>query len=556
MDLAHVRPENLSRLSDEQFAEVMALVLRDHEQDKQENALLYFEPSQPAARQVIASRALRIGVGGGNRSSKTETCMAKWVALATGVIPKSCWDDLRPQFRGPRRVRMVVESLTVTLAPIILPKLQWWQWSGLAPQGGPRGHWGWIPKMCLIDGEWSKSWTEKTRILKIHCLNPDNHDERLGFSTIQFMSFDQDSTDFASGDFDIVHEDEPPPHAVHRENEARVMSVGGMMLLSMTWPDDPAIPVDWIYDEIYDPGQPGPNKDPDKEWFELDSLQNPHLDQESMRKQAASWDEMTRKVRIKGQPLRFSNRIHPLFTDRDEWWSFAAGKVIEPQNGMCPETGSYDVARFNHVETFEHSKIWPVVFLLDPHPRKPHMMLWAQITPSDDIDVIDYLHLDKDPVDVKLAVEQVERELGLNVVSRIGDPNMLRSPASAKRNVTWKDEFADAGLAVEEADDSDVGRARLNEYLKPDPYTKRPRIRFHSRCAAANQPGVETPVFQIKRFVWSDWRRKDEKDVKNVPRPKYDDFPALLRYLLNTNPDFRFLSAGAPIIRAGRPTRR
>jgi hypothetical protein len=32
---------------------------------------------------------------------------------------------------------------------------------------------------------------------------------------------------------------------------------GRLMLLAMTWPDDPSIAVDWLYDEVYEPGKSG-----------------------------------------------------------------------------------------------------------------------------------------------------------------------------------------------------------------------------------------------------------------------------------------------------------
>jgi hypothetical protein len=124
------------------------------------------------------------------------------------------------------------------------------------------------------------------------------------------------------------------------ENEARTMRVAGRLYLSMTWPDDPTIPVDWIFDHIYDKGSPGPNKAKDIDWFELWTTENRNLNQQAVANQMAQWDETTKAVRIKGQPIRFSNRIHPLFTDIPLVWSYQAGKVIVPENGKCPETGS------------------------------------------------------------------------------------------------------------------------------------------------------------------------------------------------------------------------
>ena len=78
------------------------------------------------------------------------------------------------------------------------------------------------------------------------CRDPDNLDRVLGHSTFQFMGHDQEPEKFASGEFHLVVLDEPPKYAIYRENCTRIMSVGGRMLMAMTWPDDPTIPVDWI----------------------------------------------------------------------------------------------------------------------------------------------------------------------------------------------------------------------------------------------------------------------------------------------------------------------
>ena len=58
----------------------------------------------------------------------------------------------------------------------------------------------------------------------------------------------------------------------------------------------------------------------------------------------------------------------------------------------------------------------------------------------------------------------------------------------------------------------------------------------------------------MKRYVWDDYRRTTDKDVKQAPKAKYDDHPTLLKYLMNFEPSFRFLYSGAPILR--RPGQR
>lgn len=539
VDLSRLTAHQIHKLPNEPFRHVLQEILKIAQEDRREANLLYYSPAHERCWEVHKSDAKVIAVGGGNGSSKTETCLAHLMMLATGVIPKELKEWMLPKFRGPVTIRIVLESLTTVLHPIILPKLKWWVWTGLHPQGGDQGHWGWVPKTSLKGGSWEKSWSEKLRTLTVLCRDPENPDKVIGESTIQFMSHDQDPSDFASGDFHHILHDEPPSYAIWTENQARTMRVNGCMYLAMTWPDDPTIPVDWIFDEVYEKGREGPNKEPDIEWIELDTRHNPHLDQDAIAAQMAKWSHETRTVRIQGQPIRFSNRIHPLFTDLESWWCFNCGRVIVPIDGECT-CGSADIVEFNHVQDFEIARNWPAIFVIDPHPRKPHMFLWALIDPSDDIWVIQDGEMDDDPSELRAYIEEMEETLEINTQIRLMDPNMGRSPASARREVTWQDEFDRAGLLCDLADDSDVGRGRFNEYLKPDPHTLRPRIHFHPRC--------QKSIHQIKRYVWDDHRRKQEKDLKQKPRQKYDDYPTMIKYLMNFEPSFSFLYRGAPVI--------
>jgi hypothetical protein len=465
----------------------------------------------------------------------------------TGIFPPDLRKklDMKEKFRGPIQVRVVCESLTTVLHPIILPKLQWWKWTGVDAPGGDRGHWGWIPRDCLIAGSWERSWSEKLRQLRVLCRDPDNPGKVVGESTWQFMSRDQDPTDFASGDFHIILHDEPPTKAIWRENQARTMRVNGRMLLAMTWPDDPAIPVDWIFDEVYEPAMSGADG---KVWINLWTTENPHLDQGAVEVQRKDWSKAVSDVRIFGMPIRFSNRIHALFTDEDDCWCFKCGKTCMPTEDAVPRCagcGSADVAPFNHVRDFQVDPHWPCVFVLDPHPRKPHMYQWWQVDPSDDLWLVAEGEIDGSPLDARDDIYEQERALGLNVNRRLIDPNMGRSPSSAtRREVTWQDEFSSVGLITDLADDSDIGRSRINEYLRPDRDTLSPRIHVHPRCARA--------IFQMKRYVWDDYRTGSERGLKQKPKEKNDDDPTMMKYMLNTNPTHpthRGLMEGGQIFR-------
>lgn len=484
-------------------------------------------------------------------NSKTDTMLAELSMLATGIFPpeknfrggKKVLDGIKAKFRGPIAIRVVVESLTTTLHPIILPKLQWFKWNGVDEPGGDRGHWGWIPRNALLSGSWQASWSEKLRSLRTICFDPENPGQVLGETTWQFMAHTQDASDFASGDFHHILHDELTSWAIWRENEARTMRVGGRIALSFTWPDDPAIPVDWVFDELYEPGQPGPTKQDNVSWFEMWSFDNANLNQDSVQEQAGKWNERTVAARIYGRPIRFSNRVHPLFTDRDEIWCLNCDKsVLADRDGSCMEckNSGPTLISYNHVSDFDPVPHFPTVYLLDPHPRKPHMMMWVQVDTWDDYWVLDEAMIDDEPDAVWALIREREEQWGLNITARLGDPNMLRSPAGKRRQLSWQDEFDTVGLRVDLADDSDVGRGRLNDYLKVDPDHAAPRIHIHPRC-------VNT-IKQMQRYVWDDYKHVIDRDAKQTPKEKQDDFPTMLKYLMNYQPTFRQMSAGPTVL--------
>jgi hypothetical protein len=354
------------------------------------------------------------------------------------------------------------------------------------------------------------------------------------------MSYDQDVSDFASGDFHICMHDEPPKEGIWTENAVRTARVKGRMFLSMTWPDDPTIPVDWIIDRVYEKCLPGKDRDPNYEMVEMYATENQNLDQTAIANMAKNLTAAERSTRIYGQHLRLSNRVHPLFTDTEHSWCFTCAKsgekkrdglVLLDGDGNCGICGSSDVVGFNHVRPVRTNELFPVIFGLDPHPRKPHMMAWVQVNPNDDLEQVCELEVDGSAEDVATAVSELEAEHGWTSIRRLMDPNMGRSPSSDDRETTWQDSFEKAGLLCDLADDSEVGRKTLNDYLKPDEKTHLTRYSVDPRC-------IRT-IYQMKRFSWDDYKRSMEKDQKQKVKQKNDDYPAILRYIINSEPTFR-----------------
>lgn len=544
--------QDVETLSDEGLLDYLQSILELQEEDRKNFALHYYEPANTTIARIHSLTCGTIGIFGGNGSGKTEHALVEGIIRCTGIIPESLKATYpRQKIRGPINMRVVCESLTTVLDPIILPKLQYYSWSGLLPQGGEQGHWGWIPKHCLINGDWKKSYNTKLRILTVLYRNPETGVIE-GTSKIQFMSYDQDSSDFASGDVHYCLHDEPPTFAIWKENRARVMrgGKGSTILVSMTWPDNPALPVDWIFDEIYDKGMPGTKgKDPNTEIINIFSTNNKHLDQEEVAMRAGQMSAVERETRIYGHPVRFSNRVHPDFTDQDRDWCFECGKitilgddgrcsnVVTAPNGSKHACGSHDIEVHNNVQPIQVNTHYPCICLLDPHPRKPHFLVWVQVTPNEDYEVVATAQVEGGAEAVRDTVHEVEGRLQHNYVTRLMDPNMGASPSGAKRELTWQNEFDNVGLRFDLADDSSVGRARLNDFIKPDKATRWTRLRVDPSCGDL--------VFQMCRHIWADHKQQEGKDQKQEILRVNDDFPALLKYLMNYLPTS---TASAPTI--------
>ena len=502
---------------------LLEALLSERLKAQQQNPILFYQPASPEARLIHLSTAPQILAVGGNRSSKTESMLAEMVIQMTGIVPLSLEADYpRSKLRPPIRARLVVKSLTNTWFPVIIPKLQWWQWNGRGEHGGPNGHWGWFPREFLIKGDWQESWSEKHRTLTL-----------TNGSTLQIMSHENDVTDFSGGSFHVIGIDEGIDSARYRENKVRIADVGGQIIMAMTPPDEEAAAWDaaWTYDQLYEKGIPGKDKDPSIDAFTLYSEANRTLSAEQIEALLHGLTPIQKEIRAHGRYLHLSGRIYSTFSDRPRLWCFRCNDLV--LSGIC---GHDDLVKFCHiidpdVELYH----WPVVYALDPHPRKPHAMLWVAIDPADDWWQIGDMEIDGEPEVVRDKVFAFERLHGLHIAKRLIDPNMAKSPAhvAGRRGITVRDEFDHVGLRCDLADDNrSTAIARVKQMLKPEPRTRDTRYHVFRTCGPTIQ--------QMNRYSWQEWARysSDTKDPKPLPMDKYSDFPTMLGYIANSNPHY------------------
>ena len=519
----------LDQLSPAELQELAKELDAAREASRRENQLLYYEPVSAEAIRFHCSDASQRVILGGNGSSKSETSIVDLVIGLTGEVPISLDASYpRHKLRPPINSRIILQSLTSTWEQAIKPKLQWNKWTGLGD--GKTGHWGWIPKRFLKNGQWDQSWSAQYRTLTL-----------TNGSTLQIFSHDQETQDFASASVHDIRFDEGPKQPIYRENLLRLRE-GGYVSIAMTPPDDEskAWTAAWVYDELYQRGLQGPGKDPYIDSFTFHTENNRFISQETIATIIRGLTPMQREVRLHGAFMHLGGRIYQTYTDRPQTWCFHCNEACLVVEKKCATCQNPNIVPFCHfVEPFEQAYTWPCIYVIDPHPRKPHTMAWYTVSPSDDIYKVAELEVDGEPELVRDSVTRLESSHGLSVTRRLMDPNMGASPSGTtnKRGRTVRDEFDAVGLRCDLADDNrETARGRLRVYLKPDQRTKQPRFRIFQTCPKSN--------FQMLRYVWSEWATSSshDKDPKALPAEKNSDQPACDQYMINSNPTFANLN--------------
>lgn len=525
------------------------------ERDRQTYQLAHYKTANPMAAPVHQSTAREVAIVGGNRSSKTDTMLAELSIQTTGHIPKSLWATYpRHKIRAPIRARVVCNSLVDTLEPIIKPKLRWDQWNGVGAPNGGRGHWGWIPQHCLAGGSWERAYSEKNRTLKVavdsHWTGPNGAINRTtGYSTIQFMSYDQDLSAFAGSSMHFVGHDELPPADIYRENRLRTLDVQGQIYTAFTPPDELGIArgdVAWFFDEVYERGLPGPQRSNDIESIILHTERNAILDAQAIADLASKLSPEQREVRLLGRFIHLSGVIFHLYTAHETWWCFKCQRKVLPVRRTCPYCTGDDIGTFGHViDPFPVPQHWPVLMVIDPHPRKKDAVGWFAVSPSDDLYMIGELSVDGTAEDVVRSIREWEKQQHITPAKRLMDPNIaLETNDKLQRGWTLRAEYDRAGLQCDLAnDDMHSGINEVLEYLKPDQRTRSPRLQFFNTCSAT--------MHAMSRWAWDDWSHKaGEKEPKERPRDKFKDFADVVRYAVMDGPTFAsYRMAGANFMR-------
>lgn len=276
----------LAALPDEQRKEAEELLAEYRHAHELNPLLRYNHPDSPRRhpKQLTfhAQRAKIKGLVGGNRSGKTAGGV---VDDLIQLVDEDCLPaHLRPykKWEPPTFGRIVAPKFNENIEQVIFPAIR-----------------EWVPKAQLRDGSWESAFSKQRRIL-----------EFANGSTLQFLSFDQDLDSHSGAALHFCHFDEEPEGekglALFHENLARLVDYDGDF--KMTW--TPLFGLSWSYDVIWEH-----RLDPEIAIVQVDSTENPHINQQALAEFFASLSNEERQARKEGRFVHFSGLFYPEFSD-------------------------------------------------------------------------------------------------------------------------------------------------------------------------------------------------------------------------------------------------
>jgi phage terminase large subunit-like protein len=336
---------------------------------------------------------------------------------------------------------------------------------------------------------------------KVYCVNTPNHtlvSRRNGRVLATGNSYDQDVAKYGGVSRHLIWMDEEPTYkALYDENMMRTVDIGGSMMLTMT----PIKGLTWVYDEVYEAGNP------DHVYYEVATIyDNPHLNRDEIKIIEDTMHPDEREVRLEGRFIPKSGLIYKEFD-----------------------------TKLHVVPYFKIPDDWTIVLGIDPHDRTPHAVVFCAINRDHDIFIFDEIFescLIKDlaaKMRMKLGfVNPMARRKGIKLNPAY---SVIDTSAKTPDMISGKNYKEELGLGhgffcVDAHKDVIAGISKVREYLNYS--NKKPNIYVMEHCREM--------IHQFRHYIWDDYVKKDRYNLKERPLKKDDHLLDALRYVLMTNP--------------------
>lgn len=350
----------------------------------------------------------------------------------------------------------------------------------------------WVPKAALLgQGKtkmeaWENSYDSKYHILKLR-----------GGGMIDFMSYDQAASKSESVELDGVMGDEEMPEDIYSATLARLISRNGRFWMTVT----PLYGISWAMQFL-------DNLDPQVEVFNFSIYDNPYLSEKAVKEFEDSVPEHEKEARLHGRFMELQGLVYK------------------------------ELSRDIHLLGEDHpAPGLPVIFTMDPHPRKATVMTWSYVNRKGDVVFFDELEMKGTAREVALAIRHKESLHPARTLMRIIDPAAKAQGSNLAFETDTLKEFEKEGMSFSLADNSDAGYNAVHEYLsydvtRPLGGMNRPRCFFTKN--------VPKTWFGMTHLLWDEWAfKKAMRDDKEKIKDYKKDFPDCVRYTLAIRPSFR-----------------
>lgn len=442
-------------------------------------------PDSSHAKFHQSEKRIRI-VFGGNRSAKTYSGITEMLMMCCLKNHPYRGTPNKWASTGTGRFRIYSSDFAI-IEKVFLPRIR-----ELIPMGALAGK-----------GETKGERFEDSYDEKYHVLH-------LKSGLLDFMSYDQQESKAESVELDAAMADEEMPENLYSATMARLISRNGKFWMTVT----PLYGMSWGMQFLE-------NMDPQVEVFRWEIFDNPYISRQSI-------DEFEKSIT---NPLEKEARIY--------------GRFMEFQGLVYKELKQ----QVHYLGKDQPKSSYPVVFALDPHPRRPSAMAWAYVTPKGDVVFFDELEVGGTAREIISAIRERESRHGSRTVLRLIDPAARSQGSNIAFETDTLREFEQAGMGFTLADNSDAGYNIVHEYLgydesRPMDSMNRPRCYFTKDCPKT--------WYSMTHLMWDEWafrRQKNWREKKERVRDYQKDFSDTVRYILAERPTHRNLlmtAAGVP----------
>jgi hypothetical protein len=345
-------------------------------------------------------------------------------------------------------------------------------------------------------------------------------------SKVYFMSNEQDDMAFEGTNGHWFWGDEPFDYRKYTGLRRGLVDYDGHCWITMTPLTQP-----WIHDVIVSRvGDP----DGSVKMFKFSIWDNcrengGHLSRSAIEEFLSDLREDELEARLHGNFLHLAGRVFKEWEPEPPYW----------------------------IEPYKIPASWPRVCVIDPHPRKPVAVLWAAVSPDDQLVVY------RDLYDQRLRtisqvsdkIKELEGWYFANGEWRRGDEaeviahRIIDNSAQEQERTsgdTIARRFARESLPCELAKkhNAQAGFDAIHDALQTGKYEwDEPGLVVFNNCRYVKQ--------NFLNFVWDSWQTDKQRDLKGDKqevRKHHDDFIDCIRYIYQAQLDYRMLKRNARLM--------